>query len=89
MCAGVYAVITIHIYAFFKVITKLIHHRLGTEFALVWVAIGLTLVYNIAYNHFFAMMIKPGGPADLIEIEILRAEIKQRSHKKEVANFDD
>jgi len=32
---------------------------------MVWVAIGLVIVYNIAYNHFFATVIKPGGPADL------------------------
>jgi hypothetical protein len=66
MVAGLYAVLTIHAYASFKVLTKLIPHRLGTEFGLVWVSIGVVLLYNIIYNHFFAMMIKPGSPSDLI-----------------------
>jgi len=89
MCAALYAIITLHLYAYFKVMTKLLYLRLGTELGLVWIAVGLTLAYNIVYNHFFAMMIKPGSPTDLIEIEILRAEMKQRSHRKEVDEEDD
>jgi len=25
----------------------------------------VSLLYNIVYNHFFAMIVKPGGPKDL------------------------
>jgi hypothetical protein len=39
--------------------------RLGTPFGLLWVAIGLAIAYNVAYNHFFATIIKPGSPKDL------------------------
>ena len=76
MCSALYAILTVHVFAYFHVVTKLLHHRLGVEFALIWVSIGLTLLYNIIYNHFFAMMIRPGSPSDLIETEIMRAEIK-------------
>jgi hypothetical protein len=50
--------------------------RLGTEFALVWTGIGLTLCYNICFNHLMAMLLKPGSPKDLVKIEELRKEVK-------------
>lgn len=62
---GFYALLALHVYAYFTVILVVLKKRLGVEFGLVWVAIGLILVYNIAYNHFFATVIKPGGPSDL------------------------
>lgn len=62
---GFYALLGLHLYAFFDVILLVLKRRLGTVFGLIWVAIGLSLAYNIAYNHFFATFIKPGGPKDL------------------------
>ncbi len=38
---------------------------MGVGFGLVWIAIGLSLLYNIIYNHFFASVIKAGSPLDL------------------------
>ncbi len=62
---GFYLLLTLHVWAYFTVILTVLRKRLGTAFGLIWVAIGLALVYNIAYNHFFATVVKPGGPADL------------------------
>jgi hypothetical protein len=62
---GFYALIGLHVYAYFGVVLLVLRKRLGTAFGLTWVAIGLSIVYNIAYNHFFATFIKPGGPSDL------------------------
>ncbi len=62
---GFYFLLCLHVYAYFTVILTVLRKRLGTAFGLTWVSIGLALVYNIAYNHFFASVIKPGGPADL------------------------
>ena len=72
MCTALYALIGLHFYAYITIITKMLPQRLGHEFALVWIAIGLVLVYNIVYNHFFAMMVKPGSPYDLKRDEKLR-----------------
>ncbi len=62
---GFYALLALHVYAYFDVVLFVLKRRLGTPFGLLWVAIGLVIVYNVAYNHFFATFIKPGGPADL------------------------
>jgi hypothetical protein len=62
---GFYLLLGLHVYAYFTVILTVLKKRLGVEFGMVWVAIGLIIVYNIAYNHFFATFIKPGGPSDL------------------------
>jgi hypothetical protein len=62
---GFYFLIGLNVYAFFAVILLVLKKRLGTVFGLIWVAIGLSLLYNICYNHFFATFIKPGSPKDL------------------------
>ena len=62
---GFYILLGLHVYSYFTVILTVLKKRLGIVFGMVWVAIGLVIVYNIAYNHFFATVIKPGGPADL------------------------
>ena len=62
---GFYLLLGLHVYAYFTVILTVLKKRLGPEFGIVWVAIGLIIVYNISYNHFFATIIKPGGPSDL------------------------
>lgn len=66
---SVYVLLSIHIYAFFTVIARVLKKRLGVLFGLIWIAIGMSLVYNLVFNHFWAMIIKPGGPRDLIENE--------------------
>ena len=67
---GFYALLGLHVYAYFEVIIFVLKKRLGTPFGLVWIAIGLIILYNVAYNHFFASIIKPGGPLDLKVIPI-------------------
>jgi hypothetical protein len=62
---GFYALLGLHIYTYFAVIIYVLKRRLGTIFGLIWVAIGLSLAYNISYNHFFATFLKPGSPTDL------------------------
>lgn len=81
---GFYAIVALHAYAYFEIIAGLLKKRLGLRFGLVWIAIGFCLLYNVIFNHFFAMVVKPGGPADLLRIEKLRQENKQREHRKAV-----
>lgn len=69
---GLYVIISVHLYAYFHVIGMLLKKRLGVKFGLLWIAIGLILLYNIVFNHFFAMVIKPGSPQDMRRIEKLR-----------------
>jgi hypothetical protein len=66
---GLYVLLTLHVYAFFGIIAFVLRKRLGIPFGLLWVSIGLTLLYNIIFNHFFAMTIKPGSPKDLLKNE--------------------
>jgi hypothetical protein len=60
-----YLMLSLHIYAHFSVVLFVLKKRLGVLFGLLWVAIGASLFYNIVYNQFFAMIVKPGGPKDL------------------------
>ena len=76
LASGLYALLSIHVYAFFSVICTVLKKRLGTEFGLLWIAIGLCLLYNIIFNHFFAMTIKAGSPRDLERIEKMRKDQK-------------
>ena len=57
-----YALVALHVFAYTEVILVVLKKRLGTNFGLLWIAIGVVILYNIVYNHFFAMMIKPGSP---------------------------
>ncbi len=75
---GFYALLALHVYAYFDVVLFVLKRRLGTPFGLLWVAIGLVIVYNVAYNHFFATFIKPGGPADLKVISVLTSKFEYR-----------
>jgi len=84
LALGLYVLLGTHVYAFFHLIATVLKKRLGTYFGILWTAIGLCLLYNIIFNHFLAMMIKPGGPDDLEKIEKLRLESKNRHHRKEV-----
>lgn len=79
---SVYVILSAHVYGFFTVIARVIKKRLGVFFGLVWISIGLSLLYNIVFNHFWAMVIKPGGPRDLMDNEQLRKEIKNRESRR-------
>jgi apolipoprotein N-acyltransferase len=91
---GFYVLLGLHVYSYFTVILTVLKKRVGVVFGMVWIAIGLVIVYNIAYNHFFASMIKPGGPSDLKvrnlnlnynqKIEGIRKELKQREARKDI-----
>lgn len=65
----VYILVGIHLYAFFGIQVALFKKRLGTTFGLVWIAIGLSLLYNLIYNHLLAVFIKPNSVKDLRRIE--------------------
>jgi hypothetical protein len=79
-----YFLVGLHCYAFFGFMLGPLKRRLGEEFTLLWIGIGLALLYNVWYNHFLAMLVKPGSPADLKNVEQLRQEQKQRKNRKEV-----
>lgn len=81
ICAT-YFMLSLHTFAFFKVIALVIKKRLGVLFGLTWISIGIALLYNIVFNHFWAMIIKPGSPKDLIANEKLRLEVKNRESRK-------
>jgi len=66
---GIYILIGLQVYAYFKVVAFLLPSRLGMPFGLVWVSLGLIILFNTLFNHFFAMIIKPTSPSDLIRIE--------------------
>ena len=64
MALFLYFLIGLHFYAFIEVLCPLMKARLGTELGLTWIAVGLVILFNILFNHFWAMTIKPGGPID-------------------------
>ena len=82
LCLATYLLLSLHVYAYFSVIALVLKKRLGVFFGLVWIAIGMSLLYNIIFNHFWAMLLKPGSPKDLVNIEILRKEVKNRESRK-------
>jgi hypothetical protein len=60
-----YALLSVHVYSYYEVILNVLKKRLGVGFGLLWVGIGVCILYNIIFNHFFAMVIKPGSPSEL------------------------
>jgi hypothetical protein len=80
--AGLYVLLVVHVHAYFNVMAKVLKKRLGVPFGLLWIAIGLCLLYNIIFNHLLAMFVKPGCPKDVMRVEALRKESKQREHRK-------
>ena len=84
LCLGLYALIGFHFYAFIVVVCPLIKLRLGTEMGLMWIAVGMTILYNLVFNHFWAMVIKPGSSKDQHFIEKLRVVQKSRAYRKSV-----
>jgi len=77
-----YVVLSLHVYGFFEVIAMVIKKRTGVFFGLVWISIGISLLYNILFNHFWAMVIKPGGPKDCKYNEQIRLDVKNRESRK-------
>ena len=77
-----YFILALHTWAYFTVIATVLKKRLGVAFGLLWIAIGIAILYNIVFNHFWAMVIKPGSPKDLIYNETIRKEIKNRESRK-------
>ena len=65
LVTGLYFLVGLHFFAYITIIAPLLKKRFGTGLGLTWTAVGLILVYNIVYNHFFAMFLKPGSPSDL------------------------
>lgn len=63
--AAFYALLGIHVYSYTEVILFVIKKRLGAGFGMVWIAIGMAILYNIVFNHLAAWLIKPGSPNDL------------------------
>lgn len=59
------SLLVLHVHGFFTVILRVVKKRLGATFGLTWVAIGITLFYNIVFNYFWAIVVKPGGPKEL------------------------
>ena len=73
LCSGLYFLLGLHFFTYLTVISPLIKKRFGTELGLTWEIVGFVLLYNVIYNHFFAMVIKPGSPSDLKMIEEMRS----------------
>ncbi|CDW73363.1 dhhc zinc finger domain containing protein [Stylonychia lemnae] len=78
-----YALLSVHVFAYYEVILTVLKKRLGVSFGLLWIGIGVCILYNIVFNHFFAMVIKPGSPTELKEIERMRKELKDRESRTE------
>ena len=54
-----------HCYAYFRYMVAAIGKKMGAPFTLVWQAIFIIIAYNIFFNHFMTMIIKPSGPKEL------------------------
>ena len=78
---ALYGLIYLHSHAYFNVIIFAMKKRVGREAALAWSAVGLVILYNLCFNHFFAMITKPGSPKDLIKIEEMRRKLKNRESR--------
>lgn len=73
-----------HVYAFFRYVVSALAKKVGTPFTLIWQAIFIIIAYNIFYNHFMTMIIKPSGPKELRQTESLRIRHKARPNRKSV-----
>ena len=63
--AAFYLMLAVHVYAYTEVILFVLKKRLGVTVGLIWVSIGIALLYNIVFNHLSATFIKAGSPLDL------------------------
>ena len=69
---GLYALVAAHTYAFLNCIMPALKKRMGKAFTIAWCAVGLVILYNLCFNHFFAMVTKPGSPKALLKDEDIR-----------------
>ena len=74
LCIALWVLMLLQFYITAFLLAPLIHKRFGTQLGLVWMAVGLILLYNTLYNHFLAMVIRPGNVKDLRMIENMRKE---------------
>jgi hypothetical protein len=65
MVVSLYALLAYHVYVYFGYIITPLVKKVGSTYAMIWMAIGLSFVYNISFNHFMAMILKPGSVKDL------------------------
>ena len=82
MVIGLYSLLILHTYIYFTLIVSPVRMKLGTWPALGWIAIGITLLFNIVFNHILATLIKPNGPRELRQVESLREFYKRRTARK-------
>ena len=75
---ALYVLVGFHVHAVFNVILPALKRRIGEPATLVWISFGLIILYNLCFNHFLAMMIKPGSPKDLLRNQIRRNKLKNR-----------
>ena len=69
---ALYGILALHVFAFIAYIINPLIKVIGIVYTLSWGCIGLILVYNIVFNHFLSMVIKPGGPKEMRIDEELR-----------------
>ena len=89
LVGALYVLIGLHFVTYINLIAPLLKKRFGTELGLLWLGVGLVLVYNIVYNHFLAMFLRPGNLKDLKMIEKMRESQKNRANRKSVAKYLD
>lgn len=65
-CIALYYLMWRHTYVYLFIIGKMLRRRLGVWFGMIWTTIGVVITFNVVFNHCMAMIIKPGGPSDLI-----------------------
>ena len=73
-----YLLIFSHVEVFLTVIIKVLNKRIGANLAMVWLVVGAVIGFNVCFNHFLAFTIKANGPKELILIEKLRLQYKNR-----------
>ena len=81
---ALYALVAVHTYAFFSCVVPALRKRMGKALTIAWCAVGLTILYNLCFNHFFAMVTRPGSPKALLKDEEIRRQMKNRDHRSAV-----
>jgi len=83
LVAGYYWLLGYHTWVFLTIIAPVLRKRVGAEFATLWTIIGIIITFNQVWNHVLAMCLKPGSPKDLIRIEKLRKQLKNKENRTE------
>jgi hypothetical protein len=89
MIVGFYYLIYLHVKAYMFCIMPIIKRRLGLPFSLLWTATGAVIGFNVLFNHFMACITKASGPVDLIRVEKLRMQQKNRAGRKAMQEESD